>query len=114
MENAIEQKSFHFSVRIVRLCDYLRHKSCDYAVVRQLIRCGTSIGANVAEAQEAQSRADFAAKLNIDLKETAETAFWLRLLKETNYLKEEEFQSIFSDCVEIKSLLISILKTVRG
>ena len=82
-------------------------------MIRQLIRCGTSVGANVAEAQEAQSRADFAAKLNIALKETAETSFWLRLLRETDHLNNEEFLSIHSDCIEVKSLLTSILKTIR-
>ena len=78
-----------------------------------MFRCGTSIGANVAEAQQAQSRADFVSKLNIALKEAYETDYWLRLLHETNYLTESAFQSVISDCRELEKLLISIIKTAK-
>ena len=80
---------------------------------RQLLRCGTSIGANVAEAEHAQSRADFCSKLNIALKEAAETDYWLRLLYESGYLNNAEFQSIFVDCKEIEKLLAAIVKTIK-
>ena len=80
---------------------------------RQLLRAGTSIGANVAEAEHAQSRPDFASKLNIALKEAAETDYWLRLLYETNYLEEKAFQSVIADCREIERLLASIVKTMK-
>ena len=79
-----------------------------------MFRCGTSIGANVAEAQQAQSRADFVSKLNIALKEACETDYWLRLLHETNYLTESAFQSLISDCRELEKLLISIIKTAKA
>ena len=82
-------------------------------MAKQLLRCGTSIGANVAESQHAQSRADFCSKLNIALKEAAETDYWLRLLHETGYLNETEFQSVFADCKEIESLLAAIVKTAK-
>ena len=86
MENAVKEKSFRFAVRIVKLCNFLREKKSETVMSRQLLRCGTSIGANTAESHFAQSRPDFVSKLSIALKEAAETDFWLRLLYETNYL----------------------------
>ena len=80
---------------------------------KQLLRCGISIGANVAESEHAQSRADFCSKLNIALKEAAETDYWLRLLHQSGCLNDAEFQSVFNDCKEIDSLLASIVKTVK-
>ena len=80
---------------------------------KQLLKAGTSIGANVAESEHAQSRPDFASKLNIALKEAAETDYWLQLLHETDYLSEKEFTSIMKDCKEIESLLASIVKTLK-
>ena len=109
MENVIEQKSFRFAVRIVKLCSYLRKSKREAVLSNQLMRCGTSIGANVAEAQQAQSRADFVSKLNIALKEASETKYWLRLLKETKYLTDTEFSSIYPDVVELEKLLTSII-----
>ena len=82
-------------------------------MTKQLLRCGTSIGANVAEAHYAQSRADFTAKMSIALKEAAETDYWLRLLFESKYLSNTEFQSIFADCKELEKLLSAIVKTTK-
>ena len=113
MEKAVQDKSFRFAVRIVNLCKYLQADKKEYILSKQILRCGTSIGANIAEAQQAQSRADFINKLNISLKEAYETDYWLRLLYETQYLDEEAFQSIFSDCCELEKLLISIIKTTK-
>ncbi len=113
MEKVVQEKSFHFAVRIVNLCKYLQNEKKEYIIYKQLFRCGTSIGANVAEAQQAQSRADFISKLNIALKESYETNYWLRLLYETNYLTEEAFQSIIYDCRELEKLLISIIKATK-
>ena len=113
MENTVEIKSFQFAVRIVQLCKHLRNVKKEYTLSRQLLRSGTSIGANIAEAQQAQSKADFISKLNIALKEAVETNYWLRLLQATNYLTHTEFQSIFSDCTELEKLLTSILKTLK-
>ena len=113
MDNAICEKSFQFAVRIVKLCKYLQVEQKEYTLTRQLLRCGTSIGANVAESQQAQSRADFISKLNIALKEAYETDYWLRLMHETQYLSSSEFQSIIADCHELEKLLISIIKSLK-
>lgn len=113
MENAVEIKSFQFAVRIVRLCKHLRGTKKEYTLSKQLLRSGTSIGANVAEAQQAQSRPDFISKLNIALKEAVETNYWLRLLQATDYLTQAEFCSIFSDCRELEKLLTAIIKSSK-
>ena len=114
MDNVIEEKSFRFAVRIVKLNQYLRTKKKEYVLSKQLLRSGTSIGANVAESQQAQSRADFISKLEIALKETTETKYWLRLMKETGYLSESEFESIFSDCAELEKILVRIIKSTKN
>ena len=80
---------------------------------KQLLRSGTSVGANVAEAQQAQSKADFISKLSISLKENTETKYWLRLLNATGYLSQREFQSVLSDCLELEKLLTSIINTAK-
>ncbi len=113
MENAVEIKSFQFAVRIVRLCKHLRGTKKEYTLSKQLLRSGTSIGANIAEAQQAQSRPDFISKLNIALKEAVETNYWLRLLQATDYLTQAEFCSIFSDCRELEKLLTAIIKSSK-
>lgn len=111
MENVCVEKSFDFAVRIVNLVNYIRDTKKEYTLTKQLLRSGTSIGANVSEAQRGQSKADFVAKMSIALKEAYETEYWLRLLHKTNYLDENEFQSIHSDILEIIRLLMSICKT---
>ena len=113
MDHAIQHKSFQFAVRIVKLCRYLQNEQKEFVLTKQLLRCGTSIGANVSEAQQAQSRADFISKLNIALKEACETNYWLRLLHATELLSPSEFQSIYSDCQELERLLISIVKSAK-
>ena len=113
MECTIQNKSYRFAVRVVKLCRYLQSEHKEFVMSRQLVRSGTSIGANVAESQQAQSRADFVNKLSIALKEAYETNYWLRLLKDTQYLTKEQFVSIFSDCCELERLLISIIKASK-
>ncbi len=110
----IEEKSFNFAVRIVRLKDFLVNEKKEYDIARQLLRSGTSIGANVAEAQQAQSQADFLTKMNIALKEATETKFWLRLLNATDKLTENEIKSILNECVEIEKILYSIARTTKN
>lgn len=100
-------------MRIVKLCRHLRVSRREFILSKQLLRAGTSIGANVAEAQQAQSRADFVSKLSIALKEAVETNYWLRLLKASDYMKETEFVSIYNDCTELEKLLTSIIKTAK-
>ena len=86
----------------------------EYTLSKQLLKLGTSIGANVTEAQQAQSRADFLSKLNIALKEASETKYWLRLLHATDYVSDVEFQSIYSDCIEIEKILVASVKSIKG
>ena len=114
MENVIETKSFQFAIRIVNLYKHLCATQKEYTLSKQLLRSGTSIGANVAEAQQAQSRADFISKLSIALKETTETKYWLRLLSATDYLSHSEFDSIVSDCAEIEKLLVTIIRSAKS
>ena len=113
MENIVADKSFRFAIRVVNLYKHLRESKKEYILSKQLLRSGTSIGANIAEAQQAQSRPDFIAKLSIALKETSETKYWIRLLAATDYLSQEEADSIYADGCEIEKLLVSIIKTLR-
>jgi four helix bundle protein len=113
MDNVIESKSFSFAVRIVKLCRNLQSDNKEFVLSKQLLRSGTSIGANVAESQQAQSRADFISKLSIALKEAVETNYWLRLLYATDYLSSTEYSSVITDCKELEKLLTAILKTTR-
>ena len=113
MENVVSEKSFRFAIRIVNLCKYLQASCSEYVLSKQLLKSGTSIGANIAEAQHGQSRADFLSKLNIALKETSETKYWLRLLNATEYLTDVEFHSIYDDCIELERILVSIVKSVK-
>ena len=113
MEQAIQDKSFSFAIRIVNLCRYLRDEQKEFVLSKQLLRSGTSIGANVAEAQQAQSKADFIHKVNIALKEAYETNYWIRLLHATQYLNQKEYESIIADCSEMEKLLIAINKSAK-
>ena len=113
MSNAIVDKSFIFAVRIVKLCKYLNQEQKEYTLAKQLLRSGTSIGANISEAQRGQSKADFAAKMNIALKEANETHYWLKLLYKTDYLSETQYVSIHADIHELLGLLTSICKAAN-
>ena len=114
MNNAVLDNSFDFAVRVVKLCKYLQSKHKDYSLCKQLFRSGTSIGANIAEAQQAQSTADFVSKLSIALKESSETDYWLRLMYATEYLSQKEFASLIADCRELEKLLVSIINTSKN
>lgn len=105
------EKSLDFAVRIVDVRKYLTQVHHEYIMSKQLLRCGTSIGANIAEAQRGQSKADFAAKMNIALKEANETQYWIQLLFRTHYLSRVQYDSLQADISEILRLLISICKT---
>ena len=110
---SIQERSFQFAVRIVRLCKLLRTERSEFTLSKQLLRSGTSIGANLSEAQHAQSKADFQSKVNIALKEAVETEYWLRLLYATDYLSQTEFESIAADCGEIARILTASVKTLK-
>ena len=116
MENTatVREKSMCFAVRIVRLYQYLCDEKKEYILSKQILRSGTSIGANLAEAVTAISRKDFLSKLYISLKECSETLYWLKLMKETDYLTEEQFQSLYSDCEELRKMLSSSTKTINS
>ena len=109
--NAVLVKSFAFAVRIVKLGKHLRFDSKEYVLSKQVLRSGTSIGANVEEAVGAISKADFSAKISIAYKEARETSYWLRLLREAEYLELKLFDSLHSDCQELCRILFSILRT---
>jgi four helix bundle protein len=113
MEQTVEKKSFLFAVRIVKLSKHLNTAKKEFILSKQLLRAGTSVGANVAEAEQAQSKADFISKMNIALKEAAETDYWLRLLQASDYLSDAEFSSIHSDCTELEKMLTAIVKTAK-
>ena len=107
-KSIIETKSFDFAIRIVRLYQYLSEDKKEYTLSRQLLKSGTSIGANVSEAQRGQTRPDFYAKIAIALKEANETQYWIRLLHATEYLNDSEYSSLNSDINEIIAILVAI------
>ena len=106
-------KSKRFAIRVVRLCGYLSKEKREFMMSRQLMRCGTSIGANLAEAEYAISKGDFKAKMYIALKETAETMYWLELLHNTDFLSDVQYASIYSDADELRRILSAATKTIR-
>ena len=114
MDNAVVVKSKALAIRIVGAYKYLTQEKCEFVMSKQLLRSGTSIGANVKEAIRGQSKPDFYSKLNIALKEASETEYWLEILYETEYIDKKLFDSIISDCREIIKLLISITKTQKS
>jgi four helix bundle protein len=113
-ENPIQVKSYAFAVRIVQLYRRLAETKREYVLSKQLLRAGTSVGANVEEAIGGQSRADFLSKLSIAYKEARETGYWLRLLNDTGYLPGPEYLSLHADCEELCRILCSIRKTSNG
>ena len=113
-KDVVKEKSKHFAIRVIRLYQYLTDNKKEFVLSKQLLRSGTSIGANVREAGRAQSKKDFISKMNIALKEAAESEYWLELLYETDYLNEIEFKNITDDISELNRLLISIVKTSRN
>ena len=108
--NPVVEKSKAFALRIIGMYRYLREEKHEFVLSKQILRSGTSIGANIRESQRGQSKPDFYAKMNISLKEADETAYWLELLHESGYVTEDEFQSIYADNEEIIRLLVSITK----
>ena len=108
--NVIVEKSFEFAVRIVNLYKFLRKEHHEYVLSKQILRSGTSIGANVSEAQRGQSKADFIAKMSIALKEANETQYWLKLLYRTEFISRSQYESIHKDIDELLKLLTAICK----
>ncbi len=111
--NIVKIKSFAFAVRVVKLYQYLGEHKKEFVLSKQLLRSGTSVGAMVREAEHAESKNDFKHKMAIAQKEINETIYWLELLKETDYLTTEQFESINHDAVEIIKLITAILKSAK-
>ncbi len=112
-DNVLLTKSYAFAIRIVNLYRFLYQEKKDTVISKQILRSGTSIGANAEEAAGAQSRRDFIAKLSIVYKEARETNYWLRLLRDTHFINSEQAVSLLTDCEELLKISGSILKTVK-
>ena len=112
--NVLQEKSYNFAIRIVKLAQFLREKKSEYILSKQLIRSGTSIGANIEEASGAQSDSDFIAKLHISLKEAKESHDWIRLLRDTDFITQAQAESMLTDLNEIITLLTRSLKTLKS
>lgn len=111
-QNIIVEKSKHFALRIIKLYKYLRKRD-EFVLSKQVLKSGTSVGANVREAIRGQSKADFYAKMNIALKECSETEYWLELLVESDYISQDAFDDIYKDCQELIKILVAITKTQK-
>ena len=112
--NVVEQKSKFFALRTIRLYQYLTKEKHEFILSKQVIRSGTSVGANIKEAIYGQSRADFLAKMSVALKEANETGYWLELIFASGYISLPEYQSIVHDCDDLIRLLTAIVKSTRG
>ncbi|MCR4615645.1 MAG: four helix bundle protein [Clostridiales bacterium] len=112
-DNPLIEKTIDFGARIVKLNRYLTHDKHETVLSKQILRSGTSIGANVNEAQYGNSKSDFIAKMHIALKETAETEYWLHVLCKSEYLDEQMTASLLTDCLEIKRILIASINTAK-
>ena len=113
-ENTVKIKSKKFAIRIVKLYKYLCNEKHEFVLSKQLLRSGTSIGANIAESECAISKKDFVSKIYIALKECVETIYWLELLHDTDYLKDEEFSSLRNDCEEMRKMMSATTKTINS
>ena len=112
-DNPLKEKSYQFAIRIVKLSQFLQQDKREFVLSRQVLRSGTAIGALIREAEFGQSRADFANKMSISLKEANETEYWLSLLKDTDFVSENQFAGLQSDCRELIAMLVSTVKTAR-
>jgi four helix bundle protein len=112
--NILQEKSFAFAIRCVKLYKFLCEEKKEYVLSKQILRSGTSVGANIEESIAGQSEKDFLSKLSISYKEARETTYWLRLLNATEYLSKEEFDSIFTDAEELCKILSKIILTTKN
>ena len=113
-ESIAVMKSYDFAVRIIKLFQYLNNEKKEFVLSRQVLKSGTSIGANVEEAQGSQSEKDFISKMSIAYKETRETHYWLRLMRDTEIIEEKPINSLINDCEELLKILGTILKTMKN
>ncbi|MCD6594844.1 four helix bundle protein [bacterium] len=112
-EENVKDKSYRFALRIIKLYRFLYDKKSEYVLSKQILRSGTSIGANIEEASAGQSRRDFLAKMSIASKEARETLYWLKLLRDSNYLEDKLAKSLIDDTEELVKMLTSIVKTTQ-
>ncbi len=112
-ENVLKDKSYDFALRIVKLYKYLIEEKKEYVLSKQFLRSGTSIGANIAEGNQAQSKADFVHKLSISHKEAFETEYWLCLLRDGGFLSETQVESLIENCKELQKILTTSIKTAK-
>jgi four helix bundle protein len=113
-KSILREKSYKFAVRIVQLTQFLQQEKKEFVLSKQIIKSGTAIGALIKEAEYAQSNADFINKFSISLKEANEADYWLSLLKDTEYIEVKLYDSLFQDCDELISLLVSTIKTLKS
>jgi four helix bundle protein len=113
-ESVLREKSYGFALRTVKLYQYIVAEKKEYVLSKQILRSGTSIGANVEEANQAQSKADFVHKLSIAQKEAFETEYWLRLFRDSNYITAKQAESLLEDCKELQKLFTSSIRTVKA
>lgn len=113
-ENVVQIKSYAFAIKIVNICKFLQTEKKEFILSKQLLRSGTSVGANIEEAIGGQSRKDFFAKLTISYKEARETKYWIRLLTDTNYLTKEESLPLLNDIEELLRIIGSIQNTIKN
>lgn len=112
-ESVLKDKSYRFALRIVKLNRFLNEERKEFVLSKQILRCGTSVGANIVEGNRGESTADFCHKLSIALKESFETEYWLNLLRDAEYISEKQAESLISDCNELQKMLIASIKTAK-
>ena len=113
-KNVVKDKSYTFALQVIKAYKVLSQEKREFILSKQMLRSGTAIGALIKEAEHGQSRADFINKMNVALKETNETEYWLMLLKDSDYIEENTFSSLISECRELLRLLISIVKSSKA
>ncbi|SRR5258708_38736941 len=113
-ENVLKDKSYGFALRIIKLYKHLCETKKEFVLSKQVLRSGTSIGANIAEANQTQSKSDFIHKLSIAHKESFETDYWLNLLRDSDYISSSQAESLLQDCVELEKLLTASIKTAKA
>jgi len=112
-ESILKIKSYKFAIRVVKLYQFLVKEKKEFVLSKQILRAGTAIGALIREAEFGQSKADFINKMSIALKEANETIYWLEILKDTDYINEKLFQSLYADCEELIKMLVATIKTSK-
>ena len=113
-KDPLKDKSYQFAIRIVKLSQFVRQNKKEFVLSKQVLRSGTAIGALIREAEFGQSRADFTSKMSMSLKEANETEYWLSLLKDTDFINENQFVNLQSDCKELIAMLVSTVKTSKS